>query len=109
MISTTNLDLFAGIPVADYSTALKWYEQLLGSPPAFLPTDIETVWELAHAGHARHTLSLTTWVRWLHRSSIADSTARSGRPRRTACAGSRTAIPMETRSGWAALRCRQLI
>lgn len=67
MIANT-LDLFAGIMVADYAAALKWYEQLLGSPPAFLPNDVEAVWELAehrfvyiehlpeHAGHARHTL-----------------------------------------------------
>jgi hypothetical protein len=37
MIPTTNLDLFAGIPVADYAVALLWYERLLGSPPTFLP------------------------------------------------------------------------
>ncbi|MDH2428897.1 VOC family protein [Sphaerisporangium sp. TRM90804] len=61
------LDLFAGIPVTDYSTALKWYERLLGSP-SFFPHDTEAVWELAehryvyivqepgHAGHARHTI-----------------------------------------------------
>ncbi len=42
-----NLDLFAGIPVADYAAALEWYERLLGFPPAFLPNDIEAVWELA--------------------------------------------------------------
>jgi hypothetical protein len=68
MIHTTNLDLFAGIPVADYTAALEWYERLLGSPPTFLPNDTESVWELAehrymfiehrpeHAGHAMHTL-----------------------------------------------------
>jgi hypothetical protein len=68
MIETTKLDLFAGIPVADYAAALKWYERLLGSPPTFFPLDTEAVWELAehryvyivqqpvHAGHARHTL-----------------------------------------------------
>ncbi|MFC4000002.1 VOC family protein [Nocardiopsis sediminis] len=62
------LDLFAGIPVADYSAALKWYERLLGAAPAFIPNDTEAVWELAehrfvyiehlpgHAGHARHTV-----------------------------------------------------
>jgi catechol 2,3-dioxygenase-like lactoylglutathione lyase family enzyme len=62
------LDLFAGIPVADYAGALKWYEQLLGSPPAFFPNDTEAVWELAEhryvyvehlperAGHAMHTI-----------------------------------------------------
>ena len=68
MILPTNIDLFAGIPVADYTAALSWYKQLLGSEPAFLPHDTEAVWELAphrfvyivqqpeHAGHARHTL-----------------------------------------------------
>ena len=68
MIHTTNLDLFAGIPVADYAVALEWYERLLGSPPTFFPNDTEAVWELAehryvfivqrpeHAGHAMHTI-----------------------------------------------------
>ena len=70
MIPTTNLDLFAGIPVADYAAALSWYERLLGSEPSFFPHDTEAVWELAehrylyivqveqphHAGHAMHTL-----------------------------------------------------
>jgi len=68
MIHTTSLDLFAGIPVADYAAALGWYEKLLGFPPTFFPNDIEAVWELAehrylyiehkpeHAGHAMHTL-----------------------------------------------------
>jgi hypothetical protein len=62
------IDLFAGIPVADYGRALAWYERLLGSGPAFLPNDTEAVWELAehryvfievrpeHAGHAMHTI-----------------------------------------------------
>lgn len=68
MIQTTTLDLFAGIPVADYAAALAWYEQLLGFPPAFFPNDSEAVWALAdhrylyiehlpdHAGHAKLTL-----------------------------------------------------
>lgn len=68
MIPTKNLDLFAGVPVTDYAAALKWYEQLLGYPPAFFPNDIEAVWELAehrylyivvqpeNAGHAVLTL-----------------------------------------------------
>ena len=62
------LDLFAGIPVKSFATALKWYEQLFGLPPSFSPHDTEAVWEVAehrylyideepeHAGHARHTL-----------------------------------------------------
>ena len=68
MLSTPTLDLFAGIPVTDYSTALPWYERLLGYPPAFFPHATEAVWQLAehryvyivqqpeHAGHAAHTL-----------------------------------------------------
>lgn len=47
MIQTKNLDLFAGIPVADYAAALAWYEQLLGFPPTFFPNAIEAVWQLA--------------------------------------------------------------
>ena len=62
------VDLFAGIPVADYARALAWYERLLGSGPSFLPNDTEAVWELAEhryvyievlpdrAGHALHTV-----------------------------------------------------
>ena len=68
MIQTSSLDLFAGIPVSNYAVAVAWYEQLLGYPPAFIPNDIEAVWELAehrylyieqrpgHAGHGKHTL-----------------------------------------------------
>src|SRR5215472_7617771 len=68
MISIKSVDLFAGIPVADYAAARQWYERLLGSPPAFFPHDTEAVWELAehryvyivqqpeHAGHAMLTL-----------------------------------------------------
>ena len=41
------LDLFAGIPVTDYATALPWYERFFGSRPSFLPNDIEAVWEVA--------------------------------------------------------------
>jgi catechol 2,3-dioxygenase-like lactoylglutathione lyase family enzyme len=65
---TVAVDLFAGLPVADYDRALAWYQRLLGSEPSFLPNDVEAVWELAenrylfievrpeHAGHAMHTL-----------------------------------------------------
>jgi predicted enzyme related to lactoylglutathione lyase len=41
------IDLYAGIPVSDYSAALTWYEQLFGSPPTFIASDTEAVWELA--------------------------------------------------------------
>ena len=68
MMLTSKLDLFAGIPVADYASALVWYERLLGYQPNFFPQEVEAVWELAehrylyivqqpqHAGHATHTL-----------------------------------------------------
>ena len=62
------VDLFAGLPVADYGRSLAWYERLHGSEPSLLPNDVEAVWELAehryvfievrpqHAGHAMHTI-----------------------------------------------------
>ena len=68
MIQSTTLDLFAGIPVSDYTAVLAWYERLFGFAPSFFPTDTEAVWELAehryvyivqqpeHAGHARLTI-----------------------------------------------------
>ena len=67
MIPTTTLDLFAGIPVADFPVALDWYERLLGFPPTMFPDEGEAVWEVAEqrylyivllperAGHARLT------------------------------------------------------
>jgi predicted enzyme related to lactoylglutathione lyase len=62
------LDLYAVVPVADYAAALAWYQRLLGSPPTFVASDTEAVWELAahrslvidqrpeHAGHAMPTI-----------------------------------------------------
>jgi hypothetical protein len=62
------VDLFAGISVRDFPAALAWYERLLGSAPAFLPNDVEAVWEVGehryvyielrpqHAGHSLTTL-----------------------------------------------------
>ena len=41
------VDSFVGFPVKDYSAALAWYERLFGRSPAFLPNEIEAVWELA--------------------------------------------------------------
>jgi hypothetical protein len=67
-MATMTLDLFAGIQVRDYATALVGYKRLLGNPPTFFPNDTEAVWELAEhryvyiehlpelAGHARHTI-----------------------------------------------------
>src|SRR5579875_1118701 len=65
MLPTKSLDLFAGIPVRNFSRAKKWYEQLVGSAPSFFPHSTEAVWEVAkhrylyiveqpeHSGHAR--------------------------------------------------------
>src|SRR5258708_21518717 len=65
---TMTVDLFAGLAVSDYQRALRWYERLLGSEPAFFPNATEAVWELAEhryfyieelperAGHALHTM-----------------------------------------------------
>jgi hypothetical protein len=62
------VDLFGGIRVRDYGAALAWYERFFGGPPAFVPNDVEAVWEVAehrylyievspeHAGHSLHTL-----------------------------------------------------
>ena len=66
--SSSSTDLFAGIAVRDLATAVEWYQRLFGSPPSFLPNDVEAVWTLAehrhvfieerpeHAGHARHLI-----------------------------------------------------
>ena len=117
MINTKNLDLVAGIPVADYAAALKWCERLLGSPPTFLPNDIEAVWSLPNIAtctlsSARNTLVMANTLSSSmilmpssHRSQIGDSTLRNEKPTRTAFAKQPTAILMETRSGSAALRC----
>ena len=47
MALSAQLDLFAGIPVADYAAALAWYQRLLGAAPAFFPNAAEAVWEVA--------------------------------------------------------------
>ena len=41
------IDLFAGIPVSDYATALDCDERLLGSAPSFIPDESEAVWDVA--------------------------------------------------------------
>jgi hypothetical protein len=71
------VDWFAGFPVKDYATSLAWYERLLGCQPAFLPNDIEAVWELAehryvfikkdpeHAGNAFNLAFLSDLDRFI--------------------------------------------
>ncbi|MEW1903741.1 MULTISPECIES: VOC family protein [unclassified Streptomyces] len=41
------LELFAGVPVTDYASALPWYERFFGARPSFLPNDTEAVWQVA--------------------------------------------------------------
>jgi catechol 2,3-dioxygenase-like lactoylglutathione lyase family enzyme len=81
------VDLFAGIAVRDYATAVAWYERLLGAEPSFLPNDTEAVWEIAehryvfievrpeNAGHAIHTLFVSDFD-----SRISEIAARGLRP-----------------------------
>lgn len=45
------LDLFAGIPVANFAAALPWYERFFGGKPSFLPSGTEAVWEVAEHQH----------------------------------------------------------
>jgi catechol 2,3-dioxygenase-like lactoylglutathione lyase family enzyme len=40
-------DVFAGIAVSDYTTAIEWYQRLFGCEPTFLASETEAVWELA--------------------------------------------------------------
>lgn len=66
--ATVNLNLFAGIAVADFGASLAWYQKLLGVEPTFFPHETEAVWQLdegrllyivqrpEHAGHALQTL-----------------------------------------------------
>lgn len=39
-------DVFSGIPVVDFPSALAWYERLVGRPADFLPNETEAVWRL---------------------------------------------------------------
>ncbi|HEX8713944.1 MAG TPA: VOC family protein [Solirubrobacteraceae bacterium] len=65
-MSTTHV--FAGIPVADRESAVKWYTRFFGGPPDLLPNEREAAWratetgwvyvivDRARAGTALHTL-----------------------------------------------------
>jgi len=71
------VDLFAGISVSDIERGKEWYSRFWGSAPAFLPNDVEAVWELddhryvyiearpEHAGHSRCTLFVDDLVGWV--------------------------------------------
>ncbi|MFJ7212471.1 VOC family protein [Amycolatopsis sp. NPDC098790] len=63
------VDLMAGIAVRDYEAALAWYERFFGSPPTYVVSDTEALWEVTEhgavyveqrperaTGHAMHTL-----------------------------------------------------
>ncbi len=39
-------EFFAGIAVADFGSALAWYERLMGRPPDFFPHEREAVWRI---------------------------------------------------------------
>ena len=39
-------EFFAGIPVANLSSMIAWYERLFGKPPDFFPNDQEAVWQI---------------------------------------------------------------
>jgi predicted enzyme related to lactoylglutathione lyase len=64
-----SVDLFARVAVRDYPAALAWYGQLFGSPPTYVVSDTEALWEVTPhgsvvveqrldraTGHAMHTL-----------------------------------------------------
>jgi catechol 2,3-dioxygenase-like lactoylglutathione lyase family enzyme len=41
------VELFAGVAVSDFDTAVAWFERLFGEPATFKATDTESVWTLA--------------------------------------------------------------
>lgn len=41
---------FAGVAVADYPSALAWYERLMGRSPDFNPHESEAVWQVIENG-----------------------------------------------------------
>lgn len=40
-------EMFAGIPVRDFKTALEWYQRFFGCAPSFFPNDREAVWAVS--------------------------------------------------------------
>jgi catechol 2,3-dioxygenase-like lactoylglutathione lyase family enzyme len=41
------VDLFAGVAVSDFDSAVAWFERLLGEPATFKANDSDWVWDLA--------------------------------------------------------------
>ncbi|GAA2304853.1 hypothetical protein GCM10009853_072370 [Glycomyces scopariae] len=77
------LDLYAGVPVSDFDTAVEWYARFFGAPASFLAGDTEAVWELAEhravavelrpdrAGNALNTLFVDDFAMRLERIALA--------------------------------------
>lgn len=42
--------IFAGIAVADYESALVWYERFFGRPPDVIVTENESMWHVTDTG-----------------------------------------------------------
>ena len=92
------VDLFAGLRVSDYQRALRWYERLLGSGPAFLPERDGAVWELAEhrylyieelperAGYALHTVFVDDLDKRVQSIRAQESSPPRRRRAGTACA-----------------------
>ena len=78
------IDLFAGVPMSDYTAGVAWFERLLGEPASFQPHDTESVWTLAEhrfvyvvldperAGHALVTLMVDDLDGFLTAAGDAD-------------------------------------
>ena len=47
ILGGTGTEMFAGIPVSDFRTALDWYQRLFGAKPSFYPNETEAVWAIA--------------------------------------------------------------
>ena len=44
ILGGTGTEMFSGIPVSDFRTALDWYQRLFGAKPSFYPNEVEAVW-----------------------------------------------------------------
>jgi predicted enzyme related to lactoylglutathione lyase len=68
ILGGTGTDVFSGIAVSDFATALDWYQRLFGAKPSFYPNETEAVWSIGErrwvyiivdakrAGGAIHTI-----------------------------------------------------
>jgi hypothetical protein len=46
--------VFVGVPVTNYASARKWYEQFFGRPPDVVPKEDEAVWQVTTTGLIYH-------------------------------------------------------